>query len=167
MCRSYTLISGSQEETYNIGRIIASLLKSGDVIALTGDLGAGKTVLTKGIASGLDVSREPNSPTFVILNVYQGRLTLNHFDLYRISSADELSDIGFEEIIYGNGVSVIEWADKITELLPEDTITVEISHGDGENNRFLNSRTFTIKGNKEWVLLFKNTVEQASPASKK
>lgn len=167
MCRSYTLVSGNQEETYNIGMNIGSLLKAGDVIALTGDLGAGKTVLTKGIAKGLGVNREPDSPTFVILKIYQGRLTLNHFDLYRISSADELEDIGFEEIIYGNGVSVIEWADKITELLPEDIITVEISHGDGENNRFLNSRTLTVKGNKEWVLLFKNTVEQASPTSKR
>lgn len=167
MCRSYTLTSWSQEETYNIGRTMGSLLEAGDVIALTGDLGAGKTVLTKGIATGLDVSSEPDSPTFVILKVYQGRLILNHFDLYRLSSADELDDIGFEELIYGNGVSVIEWADKITEILPEDIITVEISHGDGENNRFLNSRTLTVKGNKEWVLLFKNTVEQASPTSKK
>lgn len=161
MHSSYTISTGSAEETFNIGRVIGTLCRSGTVIALVGDLGAGKTVLTKGIAAGLDVKKEPNSPTFVIMNVYRGRLTLSHFDLYRISSRDELYDLGFEEIIFGKGVTVIEWADKISEILPEDTITVEISHSDGDNNNFHNSRKITVKGNSEWVLLFRNTVEPA------
>lgn len=167
MHSSYTLTTGSEEETYNVGRIMGTLCHAGTVIALVGDLGAGKTVLTKGIAKSLGIEREPNSPTFVILNIYEGKFQLNHFDLYRISDPEELDDIGFGEIIYGEGVSVIEWADKISHILPEDTITVEISHGDGENNRFHDKRKIIIKGNKEWVLSFKNTVEQVSPISKK
>lgn len=161
MRSTYTLTTSSEEETLNTGFIIGSLVDEGMVIALSGDLGTGKTVLTKGIARGLEVEREPNSPTFVIVNMYEGRVRLNHFDLYRINSPEELDDIGFGELINSEAVSVIEWADKIADILPEDTITVEIYHGDGENNNFTQFRKLIIKGNKEWVSLFKNTVEQA------
>jgi len=161
MSDTYSIKSLNEAETINIGKIIGELAKPGAVIALIGDLGAGKTVLAKGIAGGLGVEQEPNSPTFVILNVYNGRLTLNHFDLYRIQSEDELIDIGFSELINSEGVSVIEWADKISDILPEDTLTIEIYHSDGENNNFSNKRNLIIKGQEEWVSLFKNMVEQA------
>lgn len=161
MQSTYTLTTSSEEETLNTGFIIGKLVKEGTIIALSGELGSGKTVLTKGIARGLGIEREPNSPTFVIVNIYEGRIQLNHFDLYRINSVEELDDIGFGELTGGTAVSVIEWADKIADILPEDTITVEIYHGDGENNNFTQFRKLIIKGNKEWVSLFKNTVERA------
>ena len=161
MSEKYTISSLSEAQTINIGKIIGELAEPGTIIALVGELGAGKTVLAKGIAKGLRVEQEPNSPTFVILNIYSGRLTLNHLDLYRIQSEDELIDIGFSELINSDGVSVIEWADKIGHILPEDTLTIEIYHSDSENNNFSSKRNLVVKGQKEWVSLFKNTVEQA------
>ena len=167
MYSSYNFTTKNEAETLSAGEVIGSLAKKGTVIALVGELGAGKTVLAKGIAKGLGTEKEPNSPTFVILNIYKGRYTLNHFDLYRLSTEEELEDIGFGEIINGDGVSVVEWADKIPGMLPEDRITVEIYHCDGDNNNFTEKREIVVKGNKEWVSLFKNTVEQASQTSKR
>lgn len=115
------------EETYNLGVKIGTQLKSGDIVVLNGDLGAGKTHLTKGIAEGLEVSDYITSPTFTIVNEYSGRLPLYHFDVYRIEDINEMYEIGFEEYIYGRGVSIIEWGDMIRELLPEGVIDIRIS----------------------------------------
>ena len=114
-------ISKSVDETIEIGEKFAKGLKKGDCVALIGDLGAGKTVFTKGIAKGLGVkdARYVNSPTFVIIKEYEGRLPLYHFDLYRLNSHSCLDDMNYEEYFYGDGVTVIEWADKIKKLLPE------------------------------------------------
>ena len=113
-------ISKSVEETINAGAKFAKGLKKGDCVALIGDLGAGKTVFTKGVAGGLGVknARYVNSPTFVIIKEYKGRLPLYHFDLYRLDSHSGFDDMNYEEYFYGDGVTVIEWADKIRELLP-------------------------------------------------
>jgi len=114
-------ISKSVEETIEFGAKFAKSLKRGDCVALIGDLGAGKTVFTKGIAKGLGV-KDPcyvNSPTFVIIKEYEGRFPLYHFDLYRLDGHSCLDDMNYEEYFYGNGVTVIEWADKIKELLPD------------------------------------------------
>ena len=122
-----TIITNSSGETYELGRAMAGEAASGTIIALTGDLGAGKTVFAKGFASGLGVGDAVTSPTFTILCEYEGdRLPLYHFDVYRIDDPEELWEIGFEEYLYGQGVCLIEWADKIMDELPDDTLIVEI-----------------------------------------
>jgi len=129
-------ILNSVEETIAIGTRLAKSLKKGACIALIGDLGSGKTVLTKGIAEGLGVKdpRYVNSPTFVIIKEYKGRLPLYHFDLYRLDKSTILDAEGYEEYFYGNGVTVIEWADKIGPLLPKKRIEVRLKAA-GENRR--------------------------------
>ena len=122
-------ISKSVEETIDFGKSLGRLLRGGDVVALLGELGSGKTVLTKGIASGLGVksSKYVNSPSFVILKEYNGKLPLYHFDIYRLNEASEFSTVGYTEYFYGKGVSVIEWADKIIEMLPKEFLKIKIS----------------------------------------
>lgn len=121
-------ISNSVEETISIGAKLGRKLKKGDCVALVGDLGSGKTVLTKGIAEGLGVKnpRYVNSPTFVIIKEYKGKLPLYHFDLYRLDRSTALDAEGYEEYFYDDGVSVIEWADKIRGLLPKKRIQVKL-----------------------------------------
>lgn len=121
------IITRSPEETYELGVKIGRELKPGDIVVLNGDLGAGKTHLTKGIAEGLGVSDYITSPTFTIVNEYSGRIPMYHFDVYRIEDIYEMYEIGFEEYIYGNGASIIEWGDMIRELLPEEVIDIRIS----------------------------------------
>lgn len=154
------------DETIKLGEIIGKSLEPGSIIALRGDLGAGKTVLVKGIARGLGIEDEPVSPTFVIMNAYEGRIPLYHFDLYRISGADELIGIGSEEFLFGGGVSAVEWADRVEEIFPEYTIYIDIKipeTGNGSEN----IREIKIEGKKEWVSSFRNTAEQAFPTSTK
>lgn len=114
------------KETEEFGEKLGSILKPGDIISLTGDLGAGKTTLTKSIGKGLGVEDYITSPTFTLINEYNGRLNLYHFDVYRLEGPIDLYDLGFEEYIYSNGVSIIEWGDKIEEILPEERINIQI-----------------------------------------
>ena len=128
-------ISKSVEDTIGIGQRLAKGLKTGDVVALIGNLGSGKTVLTKGIAKGLGVKnvRYVNSPTFVIIKEYKGRIPLYHFDIYRLNRASMLDSESYEEYFYGDGVTVIEWADKIRSVLPKRYIEVRLSvSGEGK-----------------------------------
>lgn len=126
----------NEEDTRNFGLALANRCKAGTVIALIGDLGTGKTTLTKYIAEGLGIDRTITSPTFTIVQEYrEGRLPLFHFDVYRIENGDDLFEIGFDEYLYGNGVCVIEWADQVLDYLPEETLFVEISYGQEENGR--------------------------------
>lgn len=129
-------ISKSIEETIGMGEALARSLKAGDVVALVGNLGAGKTVLTKGIAKGLGVKnvRYVNSPTFVIIKEYKGRIPLYHFDIYRLNKSSMLDSESYEEYFYGDGVTVIEWADKIRSILPKKYIEVKLSVA-GEGKR--------------------------------
>jgi tRNA threonylcarbamoyladenosine biosynthesis protein TsaE len=117
------------EETLAFGRHLGGLLTAGDVVGLVGDLGAGKTCLVQGIAQGLEVpeSSYVRSPSFVILNIHPGRCDLNHLDLYRIQGPEELDDLGYREIFYGQGVTVIEWADRIEDLLPREHLRISLS----------------------------------------
>jgi len=115
------------EQTTEIGIQIGKLANPGDIICLTGDLGAGKTHLSKGIARGLNITDHITSPTFTIVNEYEGRLKLYHFDVYRVNDADEISAIGFDEYIFSDGVSIIEWANYIDELIPEEHISINIT----------------------------------------
>ena len=115
----------SREETFALGKKYGEQARSGQVWALAGDLGTGKTVFTKGFASGLGVDEDVSSPTFTILQVYEsGRLPLYHFDVYRIGDPEEMYEIGIEEYFYGQGVCLVEWAGMIEELLPEGLIRV-------------------------------------------
>jgi len=120
------IIVTTVEETYNIGELIGSLVNSGDIICLIGDLGTGKTHLTKGIAKGLGIDDHITSPTFTIVNEYTGRLRLYHFDVYRVNDPEEIEAIGFDEYIFSDGVSVIEWANYIQELIPPNNLTITI-----------------------------------------
>ena len=135
------MISNSIDKTIEIGAKLGKSLAAGDVVALIGDLGAGKTVLTKGIAQALGVRnvRYVNSPTFVIIKEYKGRLPLYHFDLYRLNKSSVLDAENFEEYFYGDGVTVVEWADKIRPLLPKRHIEVRLSVA-GEGKRKIEIR---------------------------
>ena len=111
----------SAEETYELGRKIGQQAKAGEVYTLVGDLGVGKTVLTQGVAAGLGIVEPICSPTFTIIQIYEeGRLAFYHFDVYRIGDVEEMEEIGYEDYIYGDGVCLIEWANLIEEILPEN-----------------------------------------------
>ncbi|PQQ68294.1 tRNA (adenosine(37)-N6)-threonylcarbamoyltransferase complex ATPase subunit type 1 TsaE [Acetivibrio saccincola] len=116
----------SQEETIEIGKALGRLLNTGDIVCINGDLGTGKTVFTNGIAKSLGIKEHITSPTFTIVNEYSGRVPFYHFDVYRIADSEEMFEIGFEEYLYGEGIVVIEWADIIKDILPEEVIQVTI-----------------------------------------
>lgn len=122
-----TVISRSPEETQAVGERLGARLEPGAVVACIGALGAGKTCFLQGLARGLGVESPVTSPTFVLVNQYRGRLPVYHVDAYRTESLSELLDLGIEELLHGDGVTVIEWADKLVPLLPSHTITVTIT----------------------------------------
>lgn len=124
---TFVLDSGSQEETAALGQVLGETCRQGQVYALTGDLGTGKTVFTQGFARGLDIAGPVNSPTFTILQVYEeGRLPFYHFDVYRIADVEEMEEVGCEDCFYGEGVCLVEWAELIGEILPEECVQVTI-----------------------------------------
>lgn len=126
----------NEADTVSFGMELAKKAKAGTVIALTGDLGAGKTTLTKSIAKGLEIEDIITSPTFNIVKEYDtGRLPLYHFDVYRIGDVDEMYELGYEEYFYGNGICVVEWADLIEDIMPEDTMWIQIEYGENEGER--------------------------------
>ncbi len=133
----FDLISKGPEDTMDIGRIIGKNLVGGDVVALVGELGAGKTCLTQGIAKGLGISDNYyiTSPTFTLINEYPGKIPLYHMDVYRLSGSIELEDMGCKEYFYGTGVVVIEWAEKVLDLLPEETFIISLDHVDSSERK--------------------------------
>jgi len=134
---SFDLISKSPEDTLDIGQIIGERLTAGDVVALTGELGAGKTCLTQGIAKGLGVPEGyyVTSPTFTLINEYPGRINLYHMDVYRLSGSRDLEDMGCEEYFYGDGVVVIEWAEKVRDIIPEEALLINLEHCNGNKRK--------------------------------
>jgi tRNA threonylcarbamoyladenosine biosynthesis protein TsaE len=127
----FSVIAASPEETWRIGEKLGSLLERGDTVCLYGDLGAGKTSLSYGIALGLEVKESYiPSPTFTFVNEYQGRVPFYHIDLYRLKSAEELEGIGFERYIDSDGVTVIEWAERAEQGLPEECLSVYLTYVD-------------------------------------
>lgn len=119
--------TNSEKETYELGYQLGQSAQAGMVCTLIGDLGVGKTVFTKGLAAGLGIEEPVSSPTFTIVQVYEeGRLPFYHFDVYRIGDVEEMDEIGYEDYIYGEGVSLIEWANLIEEILPEHYTEVKI-----------------------------------------
>jgi tRNA threonylcarbamoyladenosine biosynthesis protein TsaE len=120
------IITKSAEETIKLGKKIGAFLLPNEVLALTGDLGAGKTTLIQGIAEGLGVKDYVTSPTFIIINEYQGRFPFYHIDLYRLDEVSQIEDLGIEEYFNKDGVCVIEWAEKLKELMPQNAEKIEI-----------------------------------------
>lgn len=133
--------SQGEDDTVFLGRKLGKLLNSGDIICLNGDLGTGKTHFVKGVASGLGIEDTITSPTFAIVNEYKGRLKLYHFDVYRVNDPDEIEAIGFDEYIFSDAVSIIEWSDYIEQLIPKEHIKVTIEKDKMED---VNSRKISI-----------------------
>ena len=132
------LLSHSPEDTEDIGARLAEQLEPGAVVAFTGDLGAGKTAFTRGLARGLGIPDRITSPTFTIVNDYEGgRLPLFHFDMYRLGSADELFDIGWEDYLCRGGVCAVEWSENIADALEEDAVRVDIRRGASDQERVI------------------------------
>ena len=134
--------SASERETEALGRALVERLSPGAVVAFTGDLGAGKTAFVRGMAKGLDIPQRVTSPTFTIVNEYEGgRLPLFHFDLYRLGSSDELFDIGWEDFLRRGGICAVEWSENVADALEPDTVFIDIRRGEGPDDRVI-----TIKG---------------------
>ena len=132
------------EETFALGQKIGRAATPGQVYTLTGDLGVGKTVFTQGVASGLGITEPVNSPTFTIVQVYEeGRLPFYHFDVYRIGDIEEMEEIGYDDYFFGEGICLIEWAELIKEILPENRISITIEK---DLSRGFDSRRITIEG---------------------
>ncbi|GAQ19158.1 ADP-binding protein [Oceanobacillus picturae] len=129
----------TEVETRQVAAQLAVLLKPGDVVTLEGELGAGKTTFTKGLANGLGVKRHVSSPTFTIIKEYQGELPLYHMDVYRLENSEE--DIGFDEYFNGDGICVVEWAQFINEFLPEERLEIEIQYA-GEESRTIQFKAY-------------------------
>lgn len=128
-------ITESTEETSNIGEQLGRLLSKGNIICLSGDLGAGKTAFTKGIAKGLCVEDYVTSPTYTIINEYLGRLPLYHFDVYRLNDVEEMYELGYEEYFFGDGVVVLEWADIVRDIIPGERLWITILNTKGDDSR--------------------------------
>ena len=139
---SKRLVMKNEEDTARFGKELAESLTPGAVVCLIGDLGTGKTTLTKYIAEGLGIYENVTSPTFTIVQEYrQGRLPLFHFDLYRVNDPDELFEAGIDEYLFGDGVSIVEWADLCPEVIPDNAITINLSYGAS-----LDERIYEIEG---------------------
>jgi tRNA threonylcarbamoyladenosine biosynthesis protein TsaE len=134
-------ISRSPEDTFRLAADLARELRPGDVLALYGELGSGKTTLVQGLARALGIERPVNSPTFTLINEYRGTCPLFHIDLYRVRDPGEALDLGLDEYLYGNGITAIEWAERIAELLPPGTLHIRLEPGEQPDERFV-----TIQG---------------------
>ena len=131
-------VTNSERETEELGVRLAGKLKPGAVVAFTGDLGAGKTAFTRGLARGLGIAERVTSPTFTIVNEYEGgRLPLFHFDMYRLGSSDELFDIGWEDYLARGGVCAVEWSENVADALEGGTISVKICRGASDSRRVI------------------------------
>ena len=135
-------VSHSTQETEQFGEEVAKSLRGGDVLAFTGSLGMGKTAFTRGLARGLGCRGRVTSPTFTIVNEYDGKTPLFHFDMYRLGSSDELFDIGWNDYLARGGVCAVEWSERVSDALPDDTIYVDIARGEEDEN----TRTITVTG---------------------
>ena len=135
-------VSHSTQETEQFGEEVAKSLRGGDVLAFTGSLDMGKTAFTRGLARGLGCRGRVTSPTFTIVNEYDGKIPLFHFDMYRLGSSDELFDIGWDDYLARGGVCAVEWSERVSDALPDDTIYVDIARGEEDEN----TRTITVTG---------------------
>ena len=130
-------LSGSPADTEAFGERLAKRLRPGDVVAFTGALGMGKTALARGLARGLGCRGRVTSPTFTIVNEYDGDVPLFHFDLYRLGSPDELYDVGWDDYLARGGVCAVEWSERAADALPPDAVTVDIARGETDSSRVI------------------------------
>lgn len=139
--------ANSADETVALGERLGAFLRPGDIIALEGNLAAGKTTITKGIARALGVDDTITSPTFCLVSEYEGKMPLYHFDVYRLQGADDFANLGADEMLYGNGVCVIEWSEKIIEELPSRTIKIKIENEtrEGSDNSAHSARKISVE----------------------
>ena len=139
--------SYSEKDTFDTARKLAEVSKKGDIYALVGDLGVGKTAFAKGFAEGLGIRESIVSPTFTILQIYEsGRMPLYHFDVYRIGDVSEMDEIGYEDCFWGDGVSLVEWADIVRDIFPENTVKVTIEK---DLSKGVDYRMITRESNKD------------------
>lgn len=150
------------EFTQDLGRTIGEQASAGDVILLTGELGTGKTCLTQGIALGLGVEGYVRSPTFVLMTRHHGRLTLHHVDLYRMNSPGEAWDLGLDEQLFGEGVCVIEWADRASELFPADCLWIDLDYGQDPDSREITVESGVLAEKSRFKMLLKELTPRAS-----
>ena len=140
--KTFEFLSPNADETIKLAGRLAQFLKKGDVLSLVGELGSGKTTFVKGLADGLKVKPlKVNSPTFVLLNIYEGKFPLFHFDLYRLEEPQEILRIGYDEFLYDEGVCVIEWADRLKDLTPKEHLLVKLMHRK-KDERLLSFKAF-------------------------
>jgi tRNA threonylcarbamoyladenosine biosynthesis protein TsaE len=137
--------SDSIKTTHSLGARLGRLCKGGEIICLIGNLGSGKTTFTKGVADGLKIKpSEVHSPTFILMDHHKGRLMMYHFDLYRLEKIEEIERLGYEEFFFGDGVSLVEWADKLSSLMPKEYLEVRLEHK-GDTKRGINLKAFGKK----------------------
>jgi tRNA threonylcarbamoyladenosine biosynthesis protein TsaE len=156
------LRSATAEETRGIGEAFATHAQPGDVVILTGDLGAGKTTFVQGVARGLDVSDPVSSPTFTLVHEYSGRLEIAHVDVYRLERVQEVVDLALEELGGGRDVLLVEWGDAIEQLLPEDRLRVELVHDD-EGAETSDRRVLVEAAGESWTHRWSGLVDDLAP----
>lgn len=130
-------LSSSEKDTYRFGFLLGQAANAGDILLLSGDLGSGKTVIAKGIASGCGTRDYVTSPTFSLMNRYSGRLPIYHFDLYRLTQPEDLYDIDYEEYFYGDGITIVEWPERMGYLSPEECLEISIRLAEETNSRII------------------------------
>ena len=157
MTSTQEIVSYSADETHAIGVQLGQNAVAGDVILLTGELGAGKTTLTQGIAQGLGVEERPRSPTFVMATEYHGRLPLYHLDLYRIDNIAELDELGLEEYLSEDGVAVVEWADRASQAFPVECLWISLEPTDAD------TRQITLTANGERHITLSTALQSRAP----
>ena len=155
--RTLAIHTVGEEETIALGRRLGIVAEAGDVILLSGELGTGKTCLVRGIASGLGASDYAASPSFVIVRRYQGQLTLYHMDFYRLERPEEVTDLGIEEYLYGDGVCAVEWAERGTGLMPAEHLAVTLRYAPMEGERDI---ALTARGSRYEAILRRLEPEQ-------
>lgn len=142
MNKKIKIKSGSEKETKELGFFLGKKSRSGFVLCLSGDLGTGKTTFVKGMAKALAIEEsQVNSPTFVLMNIYEGKLPVYHFDLYRLGNSEEIMGIGYEEYLYGEGLAVVEWAEKLEDLTPDEYLLIHFAHKK-EDERLIEIKAF-------------------------
>jgi tRNA threonylcarbamoyladenosine biosynthesis protein TsaE len=140
----------SVAETQDLARRLAALARPGDLVLLEGDLGAGKTAFTQGFAKGLDVLEQVTSPTFTLARSYEGRLLLNHLDVYRLDHVSEAADLGLSELLDGDGVTLIEWGDRVLDALPADYLEVRLELAEDDDERWVTVRAVGSSWSSRW-----------------
>ena len=143
----YQYVSDSETCTHTLGQMLGTLVQAGDVLCLNGDLGAGKTKFAQGVGCGLEIEEAITSPTFTLINEYQGRLPYYHMDVYRLEGVEEMYDIGYEEYFESAGVVLIEWANQVAEILPEERLEIEIQRGEQEEERIITLKPRGVRYN--------------------